>query len=202
MEFENTKIKEHWEEWMFEYINGAFYIFPTDDVIHPIDKLRQRFDKKSADICQAHISLSEPLTKPLTEELLTEISKTVEKFVPFEITYGPLKTFPPHPGVCYDVFPKDIFFALRKALHNCSVFEDSNFGRVEIAPHITIAEFDLTWDESEEMRKKLDGNVPVGKFKCEAIEYSVPNDDFYFERRFKIPLGKTGRRKDEKLFHF
>lgn len=45
MEFENTKIKDQWKDWIFEYINGAFCIFPTNDVTQPIDNLRQRFEK-------------------------------------------------------------------------------------------------------------------------------------------------------------
>lgn len=188
MKIDYAESTADWEDWMFEYRYGAFYIFPTDDHIEAIDGLRQTLDPKSARICQSHISLTEPLTKPLTAKLVSEISVLLNSFEPFEIDYGPLKTFPPHPGVCLDILPKNIFFTLRRTLHTCSAFTGSDFGRKDIAPHITIAEFGLTWEDSEALRKRLDGQVPGGKFLCSSIEYAVPNDDFVFERILKIPL--------------
>ncbi len=179
-----------WEYWQPEYFYGAFYIFPPDEISEPINKLRKRFDPKSDSYCQAHISLSEPLRQPLTNEMLSEIEEAIQPIEPFEIIYGPLITFPPHPGVCYAVSPKDIFFELRENLHKCRSFAGSDLSRKNIAPHITIAEFGLTFEESEELRKKLDGNVPEGNFICDSIVYAVPNNDFYFEPKLKMHLGK------------
>lgn len=180
-----------WEGWFFEYVYGGFYIFPPFEVSRPIDELRKKFDPKSDRYCQAHISLSGPLGQPLTNELLAEIEAAIKYIEPYEISYGPLITFPPHPGVCFDVRPADKFFDLRKAVHGCSAFTGSDVSRKSIPPHITIAEFGLTYDASEELRKTLNKTVPEGKFWCDSIEYAVPNDNFYFERRLRIPLGKS-----------
>lgn len=190
-EIEYAENTVEWEKWHFEYIYGGFYVFPPDNVIKPMDELRQKFDPKSDGYCQAHISLSEPLPQPLTNELLTEIKDALRKIEPFEMFYDKLVTYPPYAGVCYEISPKDKFFELREKLHACSVFESCNLSRKEIPPHITIAEFGLTYEESEELRETLDGTVPVGSFLCDSIEYAIPNDDFYFERRLKIPLGKA-----------
>jgi 2'-5' RNA ligase len=180
-----------WEYWQPEYLYGAFYVFPPAEVSNPINKLRKKFDPKSDKYCQTHISLSEPLRQPLTNHQISEIEETARNLKPFEMTYGPLITFPPHPGVCYAVSPRDKFFELRQNLHKCKAFEGGNFSRKDIAPHITIAEFGLTFEESEELRKELTGNVPEGNFLCDSIVYAVPNNEFYFEPRIRIPLGNS-----------
>lgn len=62
-----------WEAWQSDYRSGAFYIFPPPGVIEAIDALRQAHDPKSAPICQAHISLSEPLPGPMTNLQMQEV---------------------------------------------------------------------------------------------------------------------------------
>ncbi len=39
---------EGWEKWQLGYRYGAFYIFPPDPVIGPIDALRRLYDPTSA----------------------------------------------------------------------------------------------------------------------------------------------------------
>src|SRR5687767_14882296 len=97
---EYVKDTSGWEEWQLEYRFGAFYIFPPTGVIEPVDGLRQTYDPKSASICQAHISLSEPLQAPLSVEQVQEIRTALSAIQPFDIQYGPVRRFPPHPGVC------------------------------------------------------------------------------------------------------
>ncbi len=185
---EYAKNTANWEKWKFEYQYGAFYIFPPNGVIEPIDELRQKFDPKSADYCQAHISLSEPLNNPLTDEQLTELKEALSLVQPFEIKYGPLRSFPPYPGVCYTITPGKEFFDLRKAIHSTSIFAGNPLTRKDREPHMTIAEF-ITVERTEELLKELQGKVPEGTFQCGSIEYAVPNDEFYFERVMTIPIG-------------
>ncbi len=178
-----------WEKWKFEYQYGAFYVFPPNGVIEPIDTLRDKYDPQSAKYCQAHISLSEPLAGPLTEEQLTELKESLSRIKPFEMKYGPLRSFPPYPGVCYTITPEKEFFDLRQAIHSTSLFAKNPLTRKDRAPHITIAEF-ISIERTNELLKELQGKVPEGLFQCMTIEYAVPNDDFYFERVLSIPLGK------------
>jgi hypothetical protein len=106
-----------WEDWQFEYRFGAFYIFPPSGVIEPVDALRRTYDPKSDSYCQAHISLSEPLPEPLMEGQIEEIQRAVSALKSFDIRYGPLRSFPPYPGVCYTITPEDEFRRLRAAIH-------------------------------------------------------------------------------------
>jgi hypothetical protein len=177
-----------WEPWQQEYRYGLILIMPPPDVMAIMDSLRCKFDPRSAAICQGHVSLSEPLPRPLTPELLDEVRAILAKVEPFEITYGPLRTFPPYPGVTYRIEPEDRFFALREALHGASVFEGSPFKRKDRAPHMTIAEFLPDIEASERLREELQGNVPEGTFLCDRLEYIVPDEGFRLQRVLELWL--------------
>lgn len=181
---------EGWEEWKLEYQYGAFYIFPPKGVIEPLDVLREKYDPQSAQYCNAHISLSEPLKNPLTEKQIAELKEKLSSVEPFEIKYGPLRSFPPHPGVCYQITPEKEFFNLREAIHSTSIFSGSLLPRKDRAPHMTIAEF-ITAEHTEELLTKLQGKVPEGTFPCKQIEYAIPNQDFLFEKVLTFHLGKS-----------
>lgn len=178
-----------WEEWQPEYRFGAFYIFPPDDIIGPIDALRKKYDPKSDAICQAHISLSESLAKPFTDVDIAELQSTLSAIEPFEITYGPLRDFPPHPGVCYRIEPEDSFRILRNAVHSASCFKGVPLRREHIAPHMTVAEF-VSVERTKELLQELHGKVPEGRFLCDEVELAVPDESFSFKRVLKLPLGK------------
>ncbi len=107
---------------------------------------------------------------------------------PFDIRYGPLRSFPPYPGVAYAIGPEDEFRRLRALVHAASPFAGVAMRRNDIPPHMTIAEF-ISLERTEELLAELRGKVPEGTFRCDAIEYAVPNDSFYFERILTIPIG-------------
>lgn len=176
-----------WEGWQFEYQFGAFYIFPPTGIIEPTDALRRAYDAKSASICQAHISLSEPLQAPLSDEQVQEIRNALCAVPSFNIHYGPLRSFPPYPGVCYSIAPEDEFRGLRAVLHSTPAFVGVPLKHEHIAPHMTIAEF-ISLERTNELLHELSGKVPEGTFCCGSIEYAVPNDRGYFERVLALPL--------------
>lgn len=153
-----------WEEWMYEYKFGAFYIYPPDGLIEVVDTLREKYDSKSASICQAHISLSEPLVHALTDKEIKELQEALSKVKPFDLSYQRLRGFPPHPGVAYAIEPEDKFVQLRKLIHSTSAFTDSPLTRKDRAPHMTIAEFGLDWPATEKLMKELERKVPTGTF--------------------------------------
>lgn len=68
------------------------------------------------------------------------------------------------------------------------MFQGMPLTRDHIAPHMTIAEF-ITNEKTDELLRELSGNVLDGSFLCNAVEYAVPNRDFYFERVLRILLG-------------
>ena len=180
-----------WDEWQREYRYGAFYIFPPDGVIERIDDLRRTYDPTSAAYCRAHISLSEPLRRPIAQSDLEELKAALSAIDPFEMQYGPLRSFAPYPGVAYAIAPEDTFRALRSAIHATSMFREYPLKRQHIAPHMTIAEF-ITVERTATLLQELSGRVPEGAFRCDSIEYAVPNGDFYFERTLVLPLGSDG----------
>ena len=177
------------EAWQDEYRYGALYIFPPHGVIEPVDELRRTYDPKSDSICRAHISLSEPFRQPLTGAHVHELRAALASVEPFEISYGPLRSFPPYPGVVYTITPEDAFMELRSRVHATAAFHNSPFKRRDRAPHMTIAEF-ITVEETNALLQKLQGQVPEGSFVCDSIEYAIPNRDFYFERVLTLPLGQ------------
>ena len=189
---ENT---QNWEKWQHEYKHGAFYIMPPNGVIEPMDELRRIHDPKSYQGCQAHISLSDPLTGPLTDQQFNEMSLALTRLSPFILKYGPIVTTPPYPGVCFDIAPREAFRQLRENIHATSLFKDNALKRRDIAPHITIAEFGLTNETSEKLKQHLQSSVDKGQlisegqFICTHVEYLVPNNQFYFERVLRLPLG-------------
>lgn len=176
-------------DWRSEYRYGALYIFPPPGQIEPIDALRAMYDPGPARSCQAHVSLSEPLRRPLTEDGIAELQGLLATFAPFEVEYGPLRAFPPYPGVTLAIRPEDRFMELRRLVHRAAAFSGGPFDRQDIAPHMTIAEF-ITWERTEELMVELRDVAPSGTFWCDAVEYAVPDAGLHFERVLAIPLGR------------
>lgn len=179
-----------WEPWQHEYRHGAFYLFPPADVAAGVNELRARHDPKAAAICDAHISLSEPLGGPLTVEQLEELRAALAHIAPFELSYGPLTSIGPVPGVVFAISPEDLFFALRGAVQATSIFAGRDLTRASRVPHMTVAEF-ITLDETRELVARLTDTVPGGTFLCDRVTYAVPDGSFHFEPVLEIPLGSN-----------
>lgn len=179
-----------WEPWQAEYRYGAFYIFPPTGIIEPVDELRRLHDPQSHAYCQAHISVSEPLKAAPPEAQMQELQDVLSRVNPFWVQYGPVRTFPPYPGVVYAIQPEDAFMNLRSLIHATSLFTSAPLTRKDIKPHMTIAEF-MTLEDTEKLRQELDGHVPEGVFLCDTIGYAVPNERFCFERVLTIALGDS-----------
>lgn len=176
-----------WEAWQLEYRYGAFYLFPPGGVIEAIEELRRTHDPRSYAICQAHISLSEPVPRPLTDLDLRQLEAVLGAVDPFVIRYGPLTSFPPYPGVVYAIQPERQFRALRSAVHSTSIFDGIELRRAHVPPHMTIAEF-ISLERTDELLRQLAGSAPEGEFTCDRVEYAVPDGNFRFRRVLAIPL--------------
>lgn len=177
-----------WEGWQRDYKWGAFYLFPPQPIMGKVNALRHQYDPTSANICNAHISLSDTLSGSLNADALDELQNAISVMAPFEIRYGSLRTYPPHPGVCYDIGPTDHFFKLREIIHNTSLFSESALTRQNIPPHMTIAEFGLTMEQSDHLCDQLKNSVEYGSWLCEGISLAVPNESFQFKEVLYIPL--------------
>jgi hypothetical protein len=93
-----------------------------------------------------------------------------------------------HPGVTCPVGPQERFDELKRALHQASVFEGAVSNRRAIRAHMTIAEF-LTVEDSLRICADLADMTPRGSFRCDRLEYLVPDATFRFHRRETFFLG-------------
>lgn len=177
-----------WEGWKREYISEPS-LFPPEDVIGQIDGLRETHDPTSASICQAHVSVSEPVPRPLTDDNQQELERILRKVDPFVVWYGPVRSFPPYPGVAYAISPEGPFLALRSAIHEASAFDGVALRRERVVPHMTIAEF-ISLDRTKELVDELGLTAPAGEFTCDRVEYAVPGAYFRFRRLLVLPLGE------------
>lgn len=182
----------NWEDWQKEYRYGALYIFPPTDITEYVDELRRTYDPRSANAAQAHLSLSEPLLGPLTAPQLGELRWVLARARPFHVHYGPLRWFPPYPGVTYAITPEEPFMELRAAIHATSMFEHSPLQRRDIAPHMTIAEF-ISIEETASLLEALSGRVREGDWLVDTVEYAAPDRHLHFRRLLTLPIGVRQR---------
>jgi hypothetical protein len=175
------------DSWHDEYRHGAFYLWPPFDVAQIVNEQRWQYDPKSAAVCDAHISLSEPLPAPLTNDQLTEIRTALATVQPFDVTYGPITSIGSHPGVVYAITPEKAFFDLRATIHGTSVFVGRDLPRAGRVPHMAIAEF-ISLVETHSLVARL-RDTPVGAFRCDEVVYAAPDDSFHFDVVFRLPLG-------------
>ena len=84
---------DNWEDWQKNYQFGTLVIWPPDDVRDMVNQQRYIYDPRSANICETHITLTQPLIKPVTDSGQETIQNVASSFEPFNIRYGPLKSF-------------------------------------------------------------------------------------------------------------
>jgi hypothetical protein len=178
-----------WEPWQREYRFGALYLFPPDDVRAQVDRLRRQYDPRSAAICTAHVSLSEPLPRAITKDDLSEISSRLEFIQPFLVTFSRPHATTPYPGVVYSIEPAERIVELQDSVHATSLFADVDLRRQGVAPHMTIAEF-ITLAESLALDYALVGHVAEGSWLCEEVVYAIPDDTFRFHPALALPLSQ------------
>ena len=177
-----------WESWQRDYRFGVILVMPPPHVAAPIDALRQAYDPKSHAICSAHISVSDPLRRELTDDAKGEIRELLRTVEPFEAHYDRPTASTRRPGVACPVGPQERFDELKRVLHQASVFEGMVSGRRAIPAHMTIAEF-LTVEDSLRICVELADTTPPGAFRCDRLEYMVPDTTFRFHRRETFFLG-------------
>ncbi len=181
-----------WESWQRDYRFGVILVMPPPHVAAPIDALRQAYDPRSHAICSAHISVSDPLRREPTDQARGEIRDLLRTVEPFEVQYDRPTASTRRPGVTCLVGPQERFDELKRVLHQASVFEGMVSDRRAIPAHMTIAEF-LTVEDSLRICADLADATPAGSFRCDRLEYIVPDSTFRFHRRETFFLGPLAR---------
>jgi 2'-5' RNA ligase len=178
-----------WEPWKREYEHGVFLLLPPSAVADLVDQLRHRYDPRSAAICDAHITLSEPLRAPLTSRQHDELAALLAGIAPIEFHYGPITDMGHPPGVVFAITPTEPFFELRRSVHATSAFEGHPLLRADHQPHMTVAEF-ITIEQTAELLGEL-GNLAPGKFLCDSIVLMAPDSKYHFSPVLSIPMLAT-----------
>ena len=179
----------NWEPWQEEYRHGAFYLFPPPEIALVVNELRRRYDPRSAAICDAHVSLSEPLAGSLLDEQLEELRAALSSTAPFPLTLSPLTQMGSHPGVVLGLSPEEPFFALRDLVHFTSIFAGRELSRAQRSPHMPVAEF-ISHDEAQDLLAEVSPWDVGGSFPCDHLVYAVPNATFHFEPVLTLALGR------------
>ncbi|MCP5064924.1 MAG: hypothetical protein GY946_00030 [bacterium] len=53
---------------------------------------------------------------------------------------------------------------------------------------MTIAEF-VSAERTLELMEELEREVPEGSYRCDAVGYAVPGEDFHFKEPMRLHLG-------------
>ena len=184
---------DHWEEWQKVYQYGTLVIWPPDTVRDVVSRQREEFDPKSASICQAHITLTQPLLQPLDSSKSNELSRIASTFHPFEVRYGPLKSFLPYPCIWYNIHPVNEILEIREALHRTGFFDLSLPHTEGFIPHMTITEGLSGPEVNERLLEDLQARSRPGKFIFSEITLIKPDEEFSFNAQRKYALGRTAQ---------
>ena len=171
---------EHWEEWQKVYQHGTIVILPPDGVREIVNHQRDKYDPVSAAICDAHITLTQPLLNPLSDTEWGNIQDILIRFPAFEIQYGPIKSFLPYPCIWYEIQPEDKVLDQRRALHQTGYFNLSLKHTDDFIPHMTITEGLSGPPVDEELLTELQEQSSQGSFICHDVAFIVPEESFCF----------------------
>jgi hypothetical protein len=177
----------HWDEGQRAYRYGVILILPPEPIFSQVNDLRVRYDPISQACCDAHISLTMPLPRAPTDAQWAEIEAVSSSMRPLILHYGPLMTYPPHPGVVLKIEPQGQLNLLRIGLEACSAFSGMTPRRYPFSAHMTIAEF-ITIERTDALMMELEGVVDCGSFRCDCVSHAVPDSSFHFLEHRRLSL--------------
>jgi len=188
----NKKI-DRWPTWGERFRSGLIIIQPPDDIRAIVDAQRQIYDPLSQSYVGAHITVTQPFAQPPTDGALGLIEEALHPIRPFMIHYGPLKSFLPYPCIWYDVQPAERVLEIRSKLHQTGLFNLAEGYIEDFIPHMTITEGQSGPEVTAALLEKLQSESCPGVFLCEELVLSVPDREFNFVPRARIPLGHPRR---------
>ncbi|MEM6394188.1 MAG: 2'-5' RNA ligase family protein [Planctomycetota bacterium] len=189
-DFVYAEAMQGWPDWQQEYRYGVLLIYPPAPLRSSVNRLRARHDPTSHAGCEAHISLTVPFPRPVDAEAWEELQGLASRVDPIEITYGPLRHYLPHPGVCLAIDPQGQLEALLETLESASVFTGATPRRHRFSAHMTVAEF-IDADQTRRLMDQLSSSAPSGRFVCREVAYAVPDEGFSFKPQGVLMLGRA-----------
>lgn len=178
------------DDWKKDFIYGTLLIWPSDSVRNSVNALRTKYDPESQQVCDAHITLTQPFLNQPSDEDWQEIHSVLAQHTSFDIHYGPIEVFGSSPVVKFDIVPKEKILALRNALHATQLFNLALPFTEGFIPHMTISEHGFSdLEEAKQAASTLNSSYQSGSFTCAEIAYVKPDDTFHFEEIRLLPLG-------------
>ena len=179
-----------WLDWQRDYRFGLILIIPPPEVSAVIDEVRAKYDPRSVAMCSAHVSVSDPLHCEMTPAILRDIQCVLGRIEPFVLHYGEPQASLNRPGISCPVFPQESIDLLKQALHSTVAFSREAYKRRNISAHLTIAEF-LPAEDRVRSCAAIKSRIKPGSFRCDKLEYVVPDSNFHFNERSTFFLGHT-----------
>ena len=180
---------ESWADWHKPFVHGTFVVWPPDDVREVVNALRQRYDSASRAICEAHITLTQPLLSDPEADDWAELRRIAAAHPSFELAFGPLRSFLPYPCIWFETQPAKRMLALRAALHGTGLFNLDRPYTEGFVPHMTITEGLSGPAVNEALLEALQGQVTGGIFQVSEIAYVAPDENFHFSVQGTLALG-------------
>ncbi len=177
-----------WESWQTPYRYGALALWPPESVREPVNRWRERLDPKSHSYCEAHVTLTQPFKARVTDETLERLASLLADETPFEVTWGPLRSFLPSPVLWLEVQPRRHILALRRALHQTGLFDLSLPHTDGFVPHMTVTEGLSGAPVDEALHRALGPEFAGGTFVCDRIVLLRPDASFRFRVAEEIAL--------------
>ena len=178
-----------WPDWGKRYAPGLFVILPPDPIRFIVDAQRETYDPISQSYIGAHITVTQPFLNDPTENAWELCIRSLESISPFEIRYGPLKSFLPYPCIWYDIQPAEIVLDMREALHQTGLFNLSEGYIKDFIPHMTITEGQSGPEVTMGLMDQIQEKSESGSFICDEIVLVAPDQDFHFSSRKRMSLG-------------
>jgi 2'-5' RNA ligase len=181
---------ENWKGWQKPYQYGTLLIWPPDEVREIINAQRAAYDPVSHAICDAHVTVTQPLRRQLTCAEWDRVRALLRDHPTFEIAYGPINSFLPYPCLWYEIHPRERVLALRRDLHATGYFNLDIPHPQNFMPHMTVTEQFSGPSVDEALLAQLQAESSPGTFRCESLAYIVPNANFHFEVVSTLHLGQ------------
>ena len=181
-----------WEDWQRQYEFGTIVIWPPNEIRQTVNSQRAEYDPVSQAHCQAHISVTQPLSRWLDGEEWHQVSELILRHEFFEIHYGPVNSFLPYPCIWYEIRPSQKILEIRSALHLTGFFNLAIPHPQNFIPHMTITEGFSGPAVDQALLERIRSESTSGSFLCEELAYIIPNEEFRFEVAGTLPLSSGG----------
>lgn len=175
--------------WEMPYMPGTMVIFPPGPIRRRVDRLRRKYDRRSADRVSAHVTVTQPFRTEPGKPELDLVNEVLGRFGPFALRFGPLRNFLPYPCIWFEIQPAEQVLAIRNALHTTGLFNTDLEYTEGFVPHMSITDGTPDPVETEQLFNRLKARVRGGEFAVDSLVYARPDWRVRFQPVKTLGLG-------------